>query len=122
MEATTSIQALKIKWLESTLEFTGEKIKAEDVLAQILTHLAIHTALIKSEEQKITRMIAKSEALLADMQAEAEASKEAKNVVARMMGIGEKEDESNTTAFQEFKLHHRRSMLDGALRRCEKPV
>ena len=40
MNHTKSREFLRIQWLESTLEFTREKINLEDVLASLMKYLA----------------------------------------------------------------------------------
>ena len=60
-------EALRIQWLESTLEFTREKINLEDVLASLMKHLAETTVSSRAEEQKMARLIAKSDTLLQAM-------------------------------------------------------
>ena len=71
-------EALRIQWLESTLEFTREKINLEDVLASLMKHLAETTVSSRAEEQKMARLIAKSDTLLQAMRMELLLCKEVK--------------------------------------------
>ena len=52
-------ESLRIQWLESTLEFTREKINLEDVLASLMKYLAETTVSSRDVEQKMARLIAK---------------------------------------------------------------
>jgi hypothetical protein len=60
----------KIDLLESTLEFTKEKIGLEHVLVQLLGNLADATVAKQTDENQVDRLVAKSEALLAAMKDE----------------------------------------------------
>ena len=52
-------ESLRIQWLESTLEFTREKINLEDVLASLMKYLAETTVSSRAVEQKMACLIAK---------------------------------------------------------------
>ena len=78
MNHTKSTEFLRIQWLESTLEFTREKINLEDVLASLMNHLAETTVSSKASEQKLNRIIVKSDMLLHAMRMEVLACKEVK--------------------------------------------
>ena len=71
-------EALRIEWLESTLEFTREKINLEDVLASLMKHLAESTVSNSVIEQKLGRLIAKSDMILHAMRMEVSVCKEVK--------------------------------------------
>ena len=60
--------------LESTLEFTREKINLEDVLASLMEHLAATTVSTRATEQKMANLIAKSDTLLQSMRMEVRVS------------------------------------------------
>ena len=67
--------SLKIKWLESTLEFTREKIGVEEVLGHLLRDLAETTIANRIEEQKLHRLVVKSSSLLQLLREELRASR-----------------------------------------------
>jgi DNA-binding protein H-NS len=75
--SSTSTEELRIRWLESTLEFTREKIKLEEVLGHLLQQLAETTGRARAEAQRLDRMTGKAEALLASMRSEAAANRRA---------------------------------------------
>lgn len=62
---------LRLEWLESTLAFTREKMQLEDVLINILSQLAEATNATKTTDNRLTRLITKSESLLESMKKEA---------------------------------------------------